>query len=253
MAWAAVAAMMLCGSFLSSTAAMAATVSGGTISFSGPTDFNAPLGLLSKFDGNAGTLTGVTLNYDYNFISRIIVYSPSSSAGRVAVESALQLSSSDSNVESIFDSTINSTSYSIGPMALSPAAFNLTSNGNSYEQSAGQVVNYTAGASASQSFTLTNATSLAAFTASSTSSVFDVYGKTLTGLIMQSMVGNASANQTTQGTASISVLYNYNAAPAPVAAVPEPATWAMMILGMGAVGYAMRRQPKAAMPASYAA
>jgi hypothetical protein len=29
------------------------------------------------------------------------------------------------------------------------------------------------------------------------------------------------------------------------AAVPEPATWAMMILGMGAVGYAMRRRIKA--------
>lgn len=28
-------------------------------------------------------------------------------------------------------------------------------------------------------------------------------------------------------------------------AVPEPATWAMMILGMGAVGYAMRRRQKA--------
>jgi hypothetical protein len=27
-------------------------------------------------------------------------------------------------------------------------------------------------------------------------------------------------------------------------AVPEPATWAMMILGMGAVGYAMRRRQK---------
>lgn len=38
----------------------------------------------------------------------------------------------------------------------------------------------------------------------------------------------------------------------PPPAVPEPATWAMMILGMGAVGYAMRRQ-KAAGQVSYAA
>lgn len=29
------------------------------------------------------------------------------------------------------------------------------------------------------------------------------------------------------------------------AAVPEPATWALMILGFGVVGYAMRRRPKA--------
>lgn len=37
------------------------------------------------------------------------------------------------------------------------------------------------------------------------------------------------------------------------AAVPEPATWGMMILGMGAVGYAMRRRQKVATKVSYAA
>lgn len=38
-----------------------------------------------------------------------------------------------------------------------------------------------------------------------------------------------------------------------VAAVPEPATWAMMILGMGAVGFAMRRRQKVTTRVSYAA
>jgi len=38
------------------------------------------------------------------------------------------------------------------------------------------------------------------------------------------------------------------------AAVPEPATWAMMILGMGAVGFAMRRRKQIGAPvAAYAA
>lgn len=36
------------------------------------------------------------------------------------------------------------------------------------------------------------------------------------------------------------------------AAVPEPSTWAMMILGMGAIGFAMRRQ-RVAMRVTYAA
>lgn len=41
-------------------------------------------------------------------------------------------------------------------------------------------------------------------------------------------------------------------ATAAAAAVPETATWAMMILGMGAIGFAMRRQ-KVTMRVSYAA
>jgi hypothetical protein len=39
---------------------------------------------------------------------------------------------------------------------------------------------------------------------------------------------------------------------ASAAAVPEPATWAMMILGMGAAGYAMRRRQKVTTRVSYA-
>ena len=37
------------------------------------------------------------------------------------------------------------------------------------------------------------------------------------------------------------------------AAVPEPAAWAMMILGMGAVGFAMRRRQKVTTRVSYSA
>jgi hypothetical protein len=33
-----------------------------------------------------------------------------------------------------------------------------------------------------------------------------------------------------------------DASPTPPGAVPEPATWAMMLLGFGAIGFAMRRQ-----------
>ena len=39
----------------------------------------------------------------------------------------------------------------------------------------------------------------------------------------------------------------------PTGAVPEPATWAMTILGMGAVGFTMRRRQKIALRVSYAA
>ncbi len=39
---------------------------------------------------------------------------------------------------------------------------------------------------------------------------------------------------------------------APVASVPEPATWAMMFLGLGAIGFAMRRHQRVATRVSYA-
>jgi len=41
-----------------------------------------------------------------------------------------------------------------------------------------------------------------------------------------------------------SITYNYREA---TAAVPEPATWAMMLFGFGAIGAAMRRTRKPAM------
>ena len=39
---------------------------------------------------------------------------------------------------------------------------------------------------------------------------------------------------------------------APIAAVPEPATWGMMILGMGIIGFAMRRRQKVSTTVTFA-
>ena len=48
------------------------------------------------------------------------------------------------------------------------------------------------------------------------------------------------------------VVGTFTITPSGVGAVPEPASWAMMILGMGAIGFAMRRQ-KVTTQVSYAA
>ncbi len=46
---------------------------------------------------------------------------------------------------------------------------------------------------------------------------------------------------------------NIVATEAPTAAVPEPASWAMLIIGMGAVGYASRRRQNVTTRIAYAA
>jgi hypothetical protein len=46
---------------------------------------------------------------------------------------------------------------------------------------------------------------------------------------------------TSQGFTSVSNLA-FNASMANTSAVPEPTTWAMMLVGFGAVGYSMRRR-----------
>lgn len=58
------------------------------------------------------------------------------------------------------------------------------------------------------------------------------------------VTGTSGGNGSYSGTLSF--------VPATVAAVPEPAAWLMMILGMGAVGFTMRRRQKVTTRVSYA-
>ena len=58
------------------------------------------------------------------------------------------------------------------------------------------------------------------------------------------VTGTSGGNGSYSGTLSFQAV---------TAAVPEPAAWAMMILGMGAVGFAMRRRRKVTTRVSYAA
>ena len=42
--------------------------------------------------------------------------------------------------------------------------------------------------------------------------------------------------------ATVDDVRQFRMSAAPTAAVPEPATWAMMLLGFGAIGFGMRRR-----------
>lgn len=66
--------------------------------------------------------------------------------------------------------------------------------------------------------------------------------ETVSGLSIAGSGGNYGFPQETFGDAYARVTYTYDASPA----IPEPATWALMILGFGVTGYAVRRRRKLA-------
>ena len=75
---------------------------------------------------------------------------------------------------------------------------------------------------------------------SSVSATYDSFGPMplATNYYMIQVMGTSSAS--TSNTADVGSSFRFS----PVAsAVPEPAAWALMILGFGVVGYAMRRRP----------
>ncbi|MEG8041118.1 PEPxxWA-CTERM sorting domain-containing protein [Sphingomonas sp. LR60] len=237
---AALAAMLLCGATITATSANAATpisLDAGSVSTSGPTDYASLLGNLAKFDSSLGALTAAYLTVGYSFQSTITVSATTDSTGRVRTESAAQFLSSDAGVKSVLDTLVNTTSAGIGTADLSPAAYDLLGTSSIYSvgpsSTSSQI--FASNASTSQVFAITGA-SLAAFVANGGGS-FDVSAKTLTGLLLSATGGNAAAAQQTSATSTVGIRYEYVAAP-----VAEPATWALMILGFGVVGYSLRRR-----------
>lgn len=240
---AALAAALLCGVTMTATTAQAATpisLDGGSVSTTGATDYSRLLGNLTKFDSSLGTLTAAYLTVGYAFQSTITVISITDSTGSVRTESAAQFGSTDAGVAAVLDQLVNTTDAGIGAATLIPAAYDLLgtrsifSVGPSFSVASKE---FASNGAASKNLTVTGA-SLAAFIAGANGGTFDVSAKTLTGLILSATGGNPAAVQRTNATSSFGIRYEYTAAPA----VPEPATWMLMILGFGMIGYGLRRR-----------
>lgn len=221
---------LLIGSFLVVPAGMAsaATLVVPAQSF-GPlaTDFSYPANggtgpfTLAGFDSSLGTLTGVHI--DYSFTDQM--------AGTVRNDAP---GAQTFKITESSDLTFSFTGPAAGDYVAS------VSKSQNY-------VNLAAGATATfgpanTGYTLTDAGSfnpvnIADFV--NTSFAFTV--SSLTGTAILGGGGNIAAAVSTQASGFAQVTYTYDAAPA---AVPEPAAWAMMLIGFGGVGSLLRRSSR---------
>lgn len=75
----------------------------------------------------------------------------------------------------------------------------------------------------------------------------DFAGLTARSIFGSSVIdGFATLSIKNEGTAEGSIVYSAGLVGVPTPAVPEPATWGMMIMGLGTIGFAMRRRPNQA-------
>lgn len=206
------------------------TTSTQTINFGGTTDFNQSSNF-SLFDSTLGTLLSVTIADSYGFTSTVTVtnQAASASSGYARTESTLTIGSSDSNINSAFTDLLG------GGNALDLTGgkvnYSLASGGSTSGSSNVATNNYSATTSLAQY--------LAYFSAVGGGTA-NVFGSTFTSTVQQNTGGNSTSSQVTSGQGSFSIYYTYDNSTA--GAVPEPATWVMMIGGFGLVGYGLRRR-----------
>ena len=205
-------------------------------------DSNNPV---AYFDSNLGTLQSVRLSASYSANGSYTVTHPytgicnGNSTGNAVVSYGFTVTNTDT-----YDFAFSNLYYSF-PSYSSTTPYDLPSGQSQTTIYASGLVN---GSNISSSQSI-----LATFTKSGLSTFNAVASLNQIGYYAVS-IGPANFSQTGGAIGTYTLDYNYlPSAVSPISAVPEPATWAMMILGMGTVGYAMRRRQKIVTRASYAA
>jgi hypothetical protein len=211
--------------------AQAATIltSSQTVNFGGTTDFTQA-NTFQLFDSTQGTLQSITITDAYGYTSNLTVTNgaSSSSNGSANTKSSLTLSSTTSGVSSVI-STLLGGSHVLKPIG-DEVDYNLNAGATMTGASNASNVSYSAND--------TTASDLAYFTMSGGGTA-NITGTTFTQTLLANTGGNTTASQQTSGSGTFTIVYNYVAA---ASTVPEPATWAMMLMGFGFVGYGMRRR-----------
>lgn len=183
------------------------------------TEINAGPNLLNGFDSTLGTLTGVTIEYNYG------------------VDSSGDFTNTASQSQNFFNERTYDGIFTFdGPAAIAGDYVISHTSGR---------ISYSIGSNATILWGPENFSDSAFITPTAIDQFidhdFNYSFQTLTGQSLLGSGGNIVANQNTTGDAYVKVTYTYDE-PTSTGAVPEPATWAMLIFGFGAVGLAARRR-----------
>lgn len=193
--------------------------------------------IFSLFDTNLGTLLSVSIRATYQESSNISVTNngATTATGSVNSRSILYVDANDSAQDAVFQSLL-------APVT----AIGTTANFGTPRSGTTGI-----GASETRNFTSdsglvdtgykidTTAQEIAAFAAAGGGDGFAI-ANTYTTTNLNATGGNPAYVQSTYGTPTYYIYYSYD--DSSVSAVPESATWAMMLAGFGLVGYGMRRK-----------
>lgn len=180
----------------------------------------------AQFDGSLGVLQSVQIEYFSNLGSTLKVENLSKTSGS-------NIAASTSGVVTF---TIGALSQGLSYSGTYSKALPVYDKGNDYAGTSGFIDTITGSANTTLSYS--DAGTKAAFTGTATSTMHgDVLGTAVSSVSGSS--GNTRSLVLPKFDAYAKVTYNY------VSAVPEPETYAMLLAGLGLVGFAARRRKSA--------